>query len=873
MRKETVMGGYKGMQATIIDGEGATRPAGMRRRRRSIHRRAGVPQWADRHSASLADAVDRLHAVLDVSRALNSLDDEDELLELIVSSACRCLRYRGCTISVRDEHGMFWYRATAGCSPETDRRLRTLSMSSEAFDILRAAATPLDSVLYVPPGHSIRAHPALRSCFIETEASLAGAEWRTGALLFIPLLGVDGEIMGFLNPDDPLDGTLPARGQIEVLEAFAHQAVTALHVVRGRAAEREQTRGAEAQRRQLEGLLQASASVRGSLQLSDVLQQIAIAMTSAAEFGSVVVYLRDAEDNLHVRASVGMSAEEDARLRATPVPLAVFRQIMQPEMRISRSYLFDHRRHAATRELDEALNIPPLPLDWREGQWHPEDALTVPLENRDGHDIGLISVDEPLDRGYPDLARIQALELFADHCVVAVEQARLYEDMQSLAMTDALTGLPNRMLLHDRLTQALALAQRERAPLALLLMDLDRFKEVNDTLGHHYGDVLLRDVGNRLRTVIRAADTAARLGGDEFAVVLPSTDEAGALIVVDHILAALEPPVTVDDHGLDIGASIGVALYPAHGADTATLLRRADVAMYVAKRSRSGFAVYQEEQDVHSPRRLTLMRELRRRLDEGALQLHYQPLVDLARNRATAVEALLRWPHPERGFVPPDEFIPLAEHTDIIVPLTRWVLETAIRQCREWRDGGVGLGVSVNLSARVMHNAHLPDTVQGLLQCHDVAPERLTLEITESALMVDPDQALKVLGQLDGLGVRISIDDFGTGYSSLGYLRRLPVHEVKIDKSFVLGLGATTNLKDQAIVRSIIAMAHALGLAVVAEGVERRETWDTLRALGCDLVQGYYMSRPLPPAELTAWLEARDTDGSGLDGERAAFGA
>ncbi len=859
---------YKDMQASIIEGEGTVRPSpsGMRRRRRPLHRRGGAPR-AEPDGASLADAVDRLHAVLEVSRALNSLDDEDELLQLIVSSACRCLRYRTCAISVRDEDGVFWYRATAGCTPETDHRLRTLSMSSEAFEILRAAATSLDSVLYVPPGHSIRAHPLLRSSFIKTEASLAGAEWQTGALLFIPLLGLDGEIVGFLNPDDPLDGALPTDGQIEVLEAFAHQAVTALHVVRGRAAERERARGAEAQRRQLEGLLQASVSVRGSLQLDDVLQQIAVAMTGAAEFGIAVVYLRDAEDNLHARAIVGLSADEDARLRATPVPLAVFGQIMRPEMRVSRSYVFDHRRHVATQELNAALSIPALPPDWREGQWHPEDALTIPLENRDGRHIGLISVDQPHDRGYPDLARIQALELFADHCVVAVEQARLYEEMQSLAMTDALTGLPNRMLLHDRLTQALALAQREGAPLALLLMDLDRFKEVNDTLGHHYGDVLLRDVGNRLRTVVRASDTAARLGGDEFAIVLPATDEAGALAVVSHILTALEPPVTVDDHGLDIGASIGIALYPIHGADTATLLRRADVAMYVAKRSRSGFALYREEQDVHSPRRLTLMRELRLRLDEGALQLHYQPLVDLARNRPTAVEALLRWPHPERGFVPPDEFIPLAEHTDIIVPLTRWVLETAIRQCRQWRDGGVGLGVSVNLSARVMHNAHLSDIVRELLHRHDVAPERLTLEITESALMVDPDGALRVLGQFDRLGVRISIDDFGAGYSSLGYLKRLPVHEVKIDKSFVLGLGATTNLKDQAIVRSIIAMAHALGLSVVAEGVERRETWDTLRALGCDLAQGYYMSRPLPPSEVERWLAARDADGCEVDGE------
>ncbi len=819
--------------------------------RRPARKRA-VPR---RHEA-LADAVDRLRAVLEVSRALTALDDEDELLDLIVSSACRSLGYRACVISVRDEHGVFHYRATAGCSPENDRRLRTLSMSSDAFEILRAAATPLGSVLYVPPGHAVRAHPAMVSCFMPTEASLPSAEWRTGALLFIPLVDLHGEVIGFLNPDDPIDGTLPTRGQIAVLEAFAHQAVIALQVVRGRAAERERARGAEDRRRQLEGLLQASASVRGSLQLDEVLQQIVDAMTGAAGFGSAVVYLRDAEDNLHVRAAVGVDADEEARMRATPVLLAVFRQIMQPEMRVSRSYLFDHRRHPATLELDESLNIPPLPPNWQEGQWHPEDALTVPLENRDGRYIGLISVDEPTDRGYPDLARIQALELFADHCVVAVEQARLYEEMQALAMTDALTGLPNRTLLHDRLTHDLFVAQRERAPLALLLMDLDRFKEVNDTLGHHYGDALLRQVGDRVRATLRASDTVARLGGDEFAVVLPATDEDGAATAARSILSALGQPVTVDGHALDIGASIGIALFPQHGDDVPALLRRADVAMYVAKRARTGASVYHEEQDQHSAQRLALMTALRQALDEDRLRLHYQPLVDLAHGRVTAVEALLRWPHPTQGFIPPDQFIPLAEHTDIIAPLTYWVLDTAIRQCQAWRQAGFHLRVSINLSARVLHDTTLPDTVRRLLRHYGTAPAQLMLEITESALMVDPAQALAVLTRLDRIGVRMAIDDFGAGYSSLSYLKRLPVHEVKIDKSFVLNLDATTNLKDKAIVRSVIAMAQALGLQVVAEGVERRTTWDVLRVLGCDLAQGYYMSRPLPPSDLEGWLRS-----------------
>jgi len=355
---------------------------------------------------------------------------------------------------------------------------------------------------------------------------------------------------------------------------------------------------------------------------------------------------------------------------------------------------------------------------------------------------------------------------------------------------------------------------------------------------------------------LRVSDTVARLGGDEFAVILPTADEAGAALAARNILDALEPPVIVDGHALDIRASIGVALCPQHGDDAPALLRRADVAMYVAKRAHGGLSIYHEEHDHHSPRRLALMTELRQSLDDDGLQLHYQPLVDLSLSRVTAVEALLRWPHPTHGFIAPDQFIPLAEHTDLIVPLTRWVLETAIRQCAAWRHAGLHLGMSINLSARVLHDSRLPDIVRLLLSHADVTPDRITLEITESALMDDPDQALDVLNRLDRIGVRMSIDDFGAGYSSLSYLKRLPVHDIKIDKSFVLGLGATTNLKDAAIVRSVIAMARALSLKVVAEGVEQREVWDVLRALGCDMAQGYYMSRPLPPAELEQWLRS-----------------
>jgi len=285
----------------------------------------------------------------------------------------------------------------------------------------------------------------------------------------------------------------------------------------------------------------------------------------------------------------------------------------------------------------------------------------------------------------------------------------------------------------------------------------------------------------------------------------------------------------------------------------ATVLRRADVAMYVAKRAGSGYAVYAAAHDQHSPARLTLETELRAALAAGALVLHYQPTVDVRSGRADRVEALARWPHPQHGLIPPDQFIPLAEQTGLIVPLTQWGLETALAQCHAWEQAGWTLGVAVNLSMRSLHDPGLPETIAWLLRRYAVPPERLTLEITESALMVDPAQAQAVLLRLTALGVQLAIDDFGTGYSSLGYLKQLPVDAVKIDKSFVQNMGHTTT-KDSAIVRSIIDLGHNLGLAVVAEGVEDQATWQRLRAAGCDVAQGFYMSRPMPAAELEHWL-------------------
>ncbi|HEY4485342.1 MAG TPA: EAL domain-containing protein, partial [Nitrospiria bacterium] len=420
------------------------------------------------------------------------------------------------------------------------------------------------------------------------------------------------------------------------------------------------------------------------------------------------------------------------------------------------------------------------------------------------------------------------------------------------ALHDILTDLPNRTLVQDRLKQAIHAAARENKPLTLLLMDLDRFKDVNDALGHHHGDLLLKQVGPRVLSVLRESDTIARLGGDEFAVLLPATDIEGAKVAARKILEALDRPFVVEGFFLEIGASIGIAMFPEQGEDADMLMRRADVAMYQAKQSGSGFAVYVSEHDRHSPRRLALMGELRHSIEKHELVLYYQPKIDLATGRTTGVEALVRWRHPQKGLILPDEFITLAEHTGFIKSLTLWVLNEGIRQYRAWRQAGIEVSVSVNLSARNLQDLQLPEQIAELLRTDGPKPGQLELEITESAIMADPARAMEILTRLRGMGIRFSIDDFGAGYSSLGYLKKLPVDEVKIDKSFVIGMAA--NEDDAVIVRSTIDLAHNLGLKVVAEGVESQKIWERLVAMGCDAAQGYYMCRPIPADELTRWL-------------------
>lgn len=425
-----------------------------------------------------------------------------------------------------------------------------------------------------------------------------------------------------------------------------------------------------------------------------------------------------------------------------------------------------------------------------------------------------------------------------------------------LAYHDALTDLPNRVLLHDRLRQALLGAQRAREPLAVMVLDLDGFKTINDSLGHHAGDHVLQEVAARLRALLREGDTVARLGGDEFAVMLPRTDSEGATLAAVKILQALSGPLMVEGRPLVVGGSLGIASFPEHGSSADALLQKADIAMYVAKCGAFGYAVYAPDRDRPAHRRLTLMTELRHSIERGQFSFDYQPIVSLQTGLVVCVEALARWDHPEQGRLPPSEFIELAEHTGLIEPLTMLLLDKALA---EWsgRDRLLSIAVAVNLSPRSLRDPDLPDRIADVLRLRHASPSALVFEITENVLMSDAPRSLTCLSRLHEMGVTLAIDDFGAGYSSLSYLRRLPVDQLKIDRSFVSGLVAG----DDAIVRSTIELAHNLGLTVVAEGVESVEARDRLQALGCDAAQGNFIAAPGSAIDVRRWVAQQNAAG------------
>jgi diguanylate cyclase len=432
-----------------------------------------------------------------------------------------------------------------------------------------------------------------------------------------------------------------------------------------------------------------------------------------------------------------------------------------------------------------------------------------------------------------------------------IKQRQAEETVRHIAYYDAPTGLPNRAHLTERLEAAIPAAKQQHWSLALLILNIDRFREINEVIGYRQGDKLLHDVGMRLQSVLLEPSSLACIGIDEFAILLPKSDAEHAIQIAERTLSALDEPFELSGTKIDVRASIGVALFPRHGTEPDLLILRADAAMYQAKRAHSGYAVYKGDTEQESLNRLALICDLRHGIDDNQLLLYCQPKVHMRTRTVCGAEALVRWQHPQHGLMPPDRFIPLAEHTGLIRPLTYWVLNAALGQCYAWHEAGLAVPLAVNVSARNLRDPKLLERVTGLLTTWGGTPDWLQLELTESTLMDDPAGALEVLNRLRQTGIKLFVDDFGIGYSSLSYLHKLPINAVKIDKSFTLDIGAKED--SLVIVRSTIDLAHNLGFEVVAEGTENQVIWDRLVSMDCDVAQGSYISAPIPATGLLDW--------------------
>ena len=580
---------------------------------------------------------------------------------------------------------------------------------------------------------------------------------------------------------------------------------------------------------------QLSTRLHGSLEITDILAITVGALRGMTPPPHIVICLKDDDRPLQLVASAGPALDALPVGDAPPLALALHAAALRKRrLFVSADFAAQEVLHPETRATLAETGL--------------HGGVVVPLRYREV-ELGSIALLYPEARAFGEVER-DSFTAIGNTVALALASARHVDGLEYLAHHDSLTGLPNRMHLHREFDGAVATSGA-----ALMLLDLDRFKEINDTLGHHVGDQLLQQIGRRLKAAL-VGDTGllCRLGGDEFALLLPDCRSAEvARGVAQRLLVALRQPFQIDALHLLIDASLGIAFYPGDGHDSHALLRSADVAMYEAKRKGLGVAVYDRSLDQNTPERLGMIADLSLAIHDRQLCLYYQPKLDLRTGKHAGFEALLRWQHPRLGMLPPASFLAQAELSETIHPLTDLVLDLALSQLRQWRDAGLPYPVSVNLSARNLIDDRCLNTIRRLLEKYRIEPGGLELEITETALMQDPEEAAERLDRIAALGVRISIDDYGTGYSSLGYLHRLPIHALKIDRLFVRDM--VGNEHDAIIVRSTIALAHSLGLKVVAEGVEDATTQELLRSMGCDQIQGYHLSRPMPPDQLGRFAE------------------
>lgn len=504
-----------------------------------------------------------------------------------------------------------------------------------------------------------------------------------------------------------------------------------------------------------------------------------------------------------------------------------------------------------------------------------ETIIMIPLIGKTSLLGGLTCINKETGESF-DERDLDILTIFASQVSVAIENAMTFEalahekeiseaylkdlkssnlklesvnrELKQLALYDHLTGIPNRFLLLDRLEHNLQQAAHDNKSLAIFMIDLNKFKEVNDNLGHETGDVLLKNVSQRLNGVVHGSDTLGRLGGDEFAMIALDTHETKAIDIANQLLASLEPAFEIEGHQLFLDASIGIALYPEHGNKVSDLLKCADIAMYSAKLNKDGYFIYDPEEEQAQYSRHSLMSDLRNAIQQDQLELYYQPKLDLASGKITGVEALARWNHPTNGFIPPNEFIPIIEQTRLIQSFTSWVINQSMKQYTLWLEQGIDLNISLNLSVQNLRDPNLADEVKNALNKWNVPANRILLEITESILMDEQRTIFENLAQFEKMQVQVSIDDYGTGYSSLSHLKKMTAHELKIDRSFIQHIHDSD--KDRVIIQSTIDLGHNLHMQVTAEGIEDIKTLNTLIDMGCDLAQGYYISRPVPATEI-----------------------